>query len=195
VSVKPTQEQSTGKDGQSDDHVLSPMISITENQTQWVVTSTETIKLPPRVKHMVVGKLDLPKQSEAPQLVCIEPAQLPCDGILAARCVSQVLSKAQKLSSASDKATLQAGKSSKTRQTSRRMYVNVMVENFSTVTVELQKSTILGVAVETTVNQIKDCNYISSPGLSTHTEGANKGNRARPVSMLRKQGHQYRAPL
>jgi hypothetical protein len=83
----------------------------------------------------VVGKLDLPKQSEAPMVVCIEPAQLPCDGILAARCVSQVVSKVPKLSSASDEATLQAGKSSKPSQTSRRRYVNVMVANFSTVRV------------------------------------------------------------
>jgi hypothetical protein len=145
-----------GKDGQSGDHGLLSMNGTTEDQTQWVVTSTESIKLPTGGKHMVVGSLDLPKQSEAPRLVYLEPAQLPCEGSLAERCVSQVLSKVTEQSSASGEATLQADKSSKPRQTSCRMDVNVIVANVSTVTVELHKSTILGVEVETTVNQIED---------------------------------------
>jgi hypothetical protein len=42
-----------------------------------IVKTTETIKLAPRVKHIVVGKLEMPKRRESPELVCVEPAQLP----------------------------------------------------------------------------------------------------------------------
>jgi hypothetical protein len=57
----------------------------------WVVKTTQIIKIPPRVKQIVSGKTQFPKNQEAPNLVCVEPAQLPLEGVLVARGRSQVL--------------------------------------------------------------------------------------------------------
>jgi hypothetical protein len=38
----------------------------------WVVKTTETIKLAPREKQIVVGKLEIPKRRKSPELVCVE---------------------------------------------------------------------------------------------------------------------------
>jgi hypothetical protein len=51
----------------------------------WIVKTTETIRIAPRVKRIVVGKLELQKLRRSPELVCVEPAQLPFEGVLAAR--------------------------------------------------------------------------------------------------------------
>jgi hypothetical protein len=51
----------------------------------WLIKSNDTIRLAPRAKQMVVGRLELPKNQENPQLVCVEPAILPFEGILVAR--------------------------------------------------------------------------------------------------------------
>jgi hypothetical protein len=49
------------------------------------VKTTEKIKLAPRVKQVVVGKLEMPKRRESPELVCVELAQLNLERVLAAR--------------------------------------------------------------------------------------------------------------
>ena len=40
---------------------------------------------------MVIARVGLPRRKEAPPLVCVEPAQLPNEGVLAARGLSLVL--------------------------------------------------------------------------------------------------------
>jgi hypothetical protein len=42
----------------------------------WIVKATEKIKLAPRVKQIAVGKLEMPKRRESPELDCVEPEQL-----------------------------------------------------------------------------------------------------------------------
>jgi hypothetical protein len=54
----------------------------------WIGKTTESMKLALRVKQIVVGKLEMPKRRESPELVCVEPAQLPLEGVLAARVLS-----------------------------------------------------------------------------------------------------------
>jgi hypothetical protein len=51
-------------------------------EESWIVKTTETIKLAPRVKQIVVGKLQMPKCWESPELVSVEPA------VTAGRCSS-----------------------------------------------------------------------------------------------------------
>jgi hypothetical protein len=167
VTVKLPSEENAGKEGRSkkQEQVLLPQVSTLVTQSQWIVSNDKTIKLSPRAKH-VVGKLDLPKNAEVPEMVCIEPMQLPCDGILAARSSTRVLSKHSAQPATAGETTLQAGRTSGPRQTSRCAYVNVMVANFSEQTVELQKSAVLGVAEKTTVNQIEECNSIVASGSS-----------------------------
>ena len=45
---------------------------------------------------MVIARVDLPRGQEAPPLVCVEPAQLPNEGLLAARELSLVLQPADR---------------------------------------------------------------------------------------------------
>ena len=65
-----------------------------EDSESWLVKTTQSIRVPPRVKQMVVGRVELPRRQEAPPLVCVEPAQLPNEGVLAARVLSPVLPSA-----------------------------------------------------------------------------------------------------
>jgi hypothetical protein len=43
----------------------------------WEVKTTEPIRLAPRAKQMIIGKLEVPKRREKPRLICIEPVLLP----------------------------------------------------------------------------------------------------------------------
>ena len=59
--------------------VSNPEIKILESEPLLVKT-TETIRIAPRVKQMIVGRVELPKSKQSPPLVCVEPAQLPVRG-------------------------------------------------------------------------------------------------------------------
>jgi hypothetical protein len=65
-----------------------PRVNLVESDS-WLVKTAETIKLAPRVKQVVAGKIEFPKRQNIPKLVCVEPAQLPFEGVLAARSVSR----------------------------------------------------------------------------------------------------------
>ena len=70
-------------------------VSLQEAES-WVVKTTETIKIAPRVKQIVVARVELPKRRASPDLVCVEPAQLPFEGLLAARGLAQVVAEPNK---------------------------------------------------------------------------------------------------
>jgi hypothetical protein len=55
------------------------------------VTLAELVKLTPRAKQMLIGRLEVPKRGSETPLVCIEPAQLSSEGILVARGVSRIV--------------------------------------------------------------------------------------------------------
>jgi hypothetical protein len=66
--------------------------TVTLNDAEaWRVETTQTIKIPPRVKQIIVGKVALLKLQNPPKLVCVEPAQMPYEGILAARVLFPLL--------------------------------------------------------------------------------------------------------
>jgi len=64
-----------------------------QDAESWIVKTTETIKILPRVNQIVVGKIELQKRRVSPDLVCVEPAQLPFEGLLAARGFARVVTK------------------------------------------------------------------------------------------------------
>jgi len=66
-----------------------------QEAASWVVKTTETIKTAPRVKQIVVARVELPKRRASPDLVCVEPAQLPFEGLLPARGLARVVAKPQ----------------------------------------------------------------------------------------------------
>jgi hypothetical protein len=87
---------------------------------EWLVRTTEEIRLVPRVKQLIAGRIKLPKRRCKPDLVCIEPALIPLEGVLAARTLSKLIAKpsvppSQQISEADGP----------------KKYVHVMVANFS----------------------------------------------------------------
>jgi hypothetical protein len=56
----------------------------------WIVKTTESIKLAPRVKQIVVGKTETPKRRKSPELECVQPVQSP-HGVIAARGLERTL--------------------------------------------------------------------------------------------------------
>ena len=59
----------------------------------WIVKTTETVRLTPRVKQIVVRKVELPRRRSSPELLCVEPAQLQLEGVLVARGLSRAFTK------------------------------------------------------------------------------------------------------
>ena len=59
----------------------------------WMVRMTGTVKIASRVKQTVVGRLEMPKRRVSPQLVCLEPAQLPLEGVLFESGLTRVFAK------------------------------------------------------------------------------------------------------
>ena len=64
-----------------------------QDAESWIVKTTGTIKIPPRVKEIVVGRIELQKPRVSPDLLCVEPAQVPFEGLLAARGLARVVTK------------------------------------------------------------------------------------------------------
>ena len=61
-----------------------------QDAESWIVKTTETIKITPRVKQIVVGRIELQKRQVSPDL---EPAELPFEGLLVARGLARVVTK------------------------------------------------------------------------------------------------------
>jgi hypothetical protein len=64
-----------------------------QDAESWVVKSTETIKIAPRAKQIVVARIELPKRRVSPDLVCVEPAQLPFEGLSPDRGLARVVTR------------------------------------------------------------------------------------------------------
>jgi hypothetical protein len=92
---------------------------------------------------MVVGMLELPKHQENPQLVCVEPAILPFEGILLARGVTDLFNIVSQLEQPRELAALVVKDAQPTQERSKFL-VHVMVVNVTHEEVELPKGTILG---------------------------------------------------
>ena len=91
--------------------------------------TTETIRIAPRVKQMIVGTVELPKRQQSPPLVCVEPAQLPFEGVLVTRGLSRVPASPSR----TDETRVTSGSVCVKQLTDscRRDLVHVMLANFS----------------------------------------------------------------
>ena len=98
----------------------------------------------PKDQTDLVGRVELPRRQEAPPLVCVEPAQLPNEGVLAARVLSPVLQSADQSNALS--VTSHGMSEAQLTNSCRRAYVHVMVVNFSQKEIVLPKARVLVVA-------------------------------------------------
>jgi hypothetical protein len=131
-------------------------IEIRERES-WIVKTTETIKPAPKAKQIVVGRMEMSKRRESPELVCVEPAQLPLEGVLAARGLSRIFTKAQQPTKTQE-AIISVTSCDQLSSTQTGMYVHVIVVNFSHEEIQLPKATILGVAEQTSASVVADIN-------------------------------------
>jgi hypothetical protein len=99
---------------------------------------------------MLIGKLEVPKRGSEIPVVCIEPVQLPSEGVLIARGVSRTIVPIQKSKQPCVQTPGAARRASDVSQDNDvvKAAVHVMVVNISNEDVDLPKGTVLGMAEE-----------------------------------------------
>jgi hypothetical protein len=111
----------------------------TINQSRtWLVKDKENIIIAPRCRQIVAGILESGNGQSTPALVCVEPAQIPVEGIFPARALSR--------SERDERAVLAQANSNATGNLGSS--ICVMLDNFSDEELTVPKATILGVAEE-----------------------------------------------
>jgi hypothetical protein len=123
-------------------------VADTSDKQEWLVTLPASVKLTPRAKQMLIGRLEVPKSQSEILLFCIEPAQIPNEGILVVRGLSRAIVQTQQSSQPRVRRAETARKASVTSQGGDviKAAVHVMDVNFSHEEIELKKGTVLGVA-------------------------------------------------
>jgi len=104
----------------------------------WCAKVVENVTVPPRCKQIIVKQI-IEKQNPPP-LVCIEPAQIPIEGILPARGLSRV-------KTGRPPPSVTSSHSSNISRT-RNSQAMVMVANFSDEQISIPNATVLCVAEE-----------------------------------------------
>jgi hypothetical protein len=126
----------------------------------WFVKTVENVTVPPRCQQIIVGRLDSDGKQNPPPLVCIEPAKIPIEGILPARELTRVQTKAN------DPRRVTSSHGGDTKRT-RNSQAMVIVANFSDEQLIIQKVTVLGVAEEITEELVDRIN-LRGPPHTTH---------------------------
>ena len=134
-----------------------PQINLREAES-WLVKTTKTVRLAPRAKQIVIGKVETPKRLAVPELVCVEPAQLPLEGVLVARGLSRAFTKGTEQARECQAMTPVMSRDDQLRSTQSSVYVHVMLANFSHEEIELPKASILGIAEETSASVVATIN-------------------------------------
>lgn len=93
------------------------------------------------------------KRRASPELVCVEVAQLPLEGVLAARGLFRAFTKASK-QSRQPEATSVTSRDEQLSSPPPSVDVHVMVVNVSNEEIELPRTTVLGITEETSANII-----------------------------------------
>jgi hypothetical protein len=105
----------------------------------WLVKAAEDTTIAPRCRQIVMGRLESEKGRCSRSLVCIDPTQIPIQGVFSARELSRINSGAQE----PPETTSEDGQT-ETQVARNRAYI--MLENFSEETLVVPKATLLGVA-------------------------------------------------
>jgi hypothetical protein len=56
----------------------------------WLIKTKESVSLEPRTRQIVAGMVSAENRQKTPSLVCIEPAKIHIEGVLAARTLARV---------------------------------------------------------------------------------------------------------
>jgi hypothetical protein len=106
-----------------------------QNET-WLVKAEENIPIAPRCLQIVTGIVESGKEQKLPPLICIQPVQIPIEGILPARALPRVEQPEYVMTSQDE------------CKPTRRLHscACVMVANFSDEALTIPKATVLGIA-------------------------------------------------
>ena len=148
---------------------LNPEVTRQQGNS-WLVRSRENIVVAPRFRQIVVGRLESEKEQSLPSIVCVQPAQIPIEGILPARALSRVESNAHEPSR-----VIAQSSHFETGAPNRCAYV--MLANFSNEPLVVSKTTVLGVTEEISeslVNKINPkCKSESDAPVKPHRQKKN----------------------
>jgi hypothetical protein len=111
----------------------------------WIVKTTETTKLAPRVKQIVVGNLEMPKRRESPELVCRASATALGMCTRSARTLPNVHEPQQSTRSRSAIISREAGNQLTSIQTGPLVHLKIV--NFIHEEFEVPKATVLVIEV------------------------------------------------
>ena len=122
---------------------------------------------------MVVGRVEFPKRQETPPLVCVEPAQLPHERVLAATALSRVFSSPSRTDEPRE--TSRATCMRHLTNSCRRVLVHVMLANFSQEEIVFPKATVVGVEEEIFPCVVAAINDGHGPGNPPHDKRRKNG--------------------
>ena len=135
----------------------SPRTEIARTEDKcWLVRATENVTIQPRCRQIIVGRLDSDRKSNLPPLVCVEPAQIPIEGILPARGLTRVEPRSNGSSDLTSRDSCDTVRTSDNRAL-------VMIANFSREELTIPKATVLGVAEEITEELVDQINAEDEP--------------------------------
>ena len=123
----------------------------------WFVTATHNFTIEPRCRQIIDGRVEFGDLQDPPTLVCIEPACIPIEGILAARGLTRVQPKTPDLSRDTSLA-------SRAADALRPGCAHVMVANFSDEALTVPKATVFGVSEEVSESLVGQINQIDENG-------------------------------
>jgi len=132
----------------------------------WFVRARQDIILATRCRQVVTARLESEMEQKLPSLVCIEPAQIPIEGIFPARALSRVghiVRQSRERTSQQDREVVRSADSA-----------YVMLANFSNEPMTIPKSTILGVAEEVSESLIDGINANAESSMNTPTKPPRK---------------------
>ena len=135
----------------------SPRTEIARQQDKcWFVRATESVTIRPRCRQIIVGRLDSDSKSNLLPLVCVEPAQIPIEGILPARGLTRVELRSNGSSQVTSRDSCDTVRTPDNRAL-------VMVANFNKEELTIQKATVLGVAEEIIKELVNKINADDKP--------------------------------
>ena len=135
----------------------SPRTEMARTQDKcWLVIATESVTIQPRCRQIIVGRWDSDRKSNLPPLVCVEPAQIPIEGILPARRLTRVEPRSNGSSQLTSRDSCDTVTTSDTRAL-------VMIANFSREELTIPKATVLSVAEGITEELVDKINAEDKP--------------------------------
>lgn len=101
----------------------------------WLVSATRNFTIEPRCRQIIDGRVDVGNLQDPPALVCIEPACIPVEGILATRGLTRVQLKTPDL-------CRETSLASRSADALRSRCADVMVANFSEEALTISQATV-----------------------------------------------------